>query len=923
MSNLEGTAIQVASLGSMLHGTPIQQILVILDTCYAGRGVADFGSVAQDHINSLRSNDQFARGFYAMAAARPKEEARQCFAQVLVDTLEDPPLSCGGDQQQYLYAYEILIETINQKFQTLRLKQRARLDAFNVQSAALFFRNLRYRTVPAGLDLQTQRRLTYIEHWGPRSRGTEIEAQPGWYFTGRTVVLTELVTWLTSPACDGKARVITAGPGSGKSAVLARIVTLSDPEYRRRVPLADVPPESIPREGLVDVAIHARQKTLRDCLDEIASQTGVSATSPEVLVDGLARGGCTRVIVLDALDEAIEPHEIARRLLRPLTLVASVRLIVGTRRETLEGLRGDLLAALGPAVVTLDLDDPKYIQPADLAEYVRRRLLAQDDPTRTSPYRDRPELASQIAHAVGEKAYPVFLIARLISQALLEAAGPIDVTRPDWKAFPTTVAAAFDEYLDRFGANKERVVDLFRPLAYAEGAGLPFENLWAPLTSALSEKIYRAGDVEWLMEHAGAFLVEATEDDRSVYRLYHQALIDHMRFPKRPLSEVQREFTETLIRQTPDRRDGGGKDWLQASPYVRQHLASHAAAAGMLGDLTTDALYLATAEPRRLLRAMDVSGGHLDAETSHVYQGASHNLLTASFAERASYLEMAARQNGLNSLADRFSRLPLPLPFSVRWARWQPSATHRVIARTDGSIKALAVGERAGRAVIVSGGFDDTVQAWDLELGVAVGEPLRGHEDWVSALALGKRAGRAVIVSGGGRGGTVRVWDLESGAAVGEPLRGHDGEVSALALGKRSGRAVIVSGGKDGTVRVWDLESGVAVGKPLRGHDGGVSALALGERAGRAVIVSGGDDGTVRVWDLESGVAVGEPLEGYRSWVNVLAVREWTGRAVIVSGGLDGKVQMWDLESSATVGEPLRGHDGGVSALEGSGWAAR
>ena len=84
----------------MLYDTPIHQILVILDTCHAGQGVADFGSVAQGHINALRSNDQLARGFYAMAAARPKEGARQSvFAQALVQTLEDPPLQCGGERQ--------------------------------------------------------------------------------------------------------------------------------------------------------------------------------------------------------------------------------------------------------------------------------------------------------------------------------------------------------------------------------------------------------------------------------------------------------------------------------------------------------------------------------------------------------------------------------------------------------------------------------------------------------------------------------------------------------------------------------------------------------------------------------------------------------------------------------------------------------
>ncbi len=88
------------------------------------RRVADFGSVVREHITSLRTNDQVVRGFYAMAAARAKDEARQgVFAQALTDTLEDPPLPCGGDQQKYLSAYEFIIEKINQKFKILSLNR--------------------------------------------------------------------------------------------------------------------------------------------------------------------------------------------------------------------------------------------------------------------------------------------------------------------------------------------------------------------------------------------------------------------------------------------------------------------------------------------------------------------------------------------------------------------------------------------------------------------------------------------------------------------------------------------------------------------------------------------------------------------------------------------------------------------------------
>jgi WD40 repeat protein len=101
------------------------------------------------------------------------------------------------------------------------------------------------------------------------------------------------------------------------------------------------------------------------------------------------------------------------------------------------------------------------------------------------------------------------------------------------------------------------------------------------------------------------------------------------------------------------------------------------------------------------------------------------------------------------------------------------------------------------------------VRVWDLKSGEPVLGPLTGHEGWVNAVAVGERQGRPVIVSGGGDR-TVRVWDLESGQPVLGPLTGHDGPVHAVALGERHGRLVIVSGSSDRTVRVWDLEAGHA-----------------------------------------------------------------------------------------------------------------
>jgi WD40 repeat protein len=88
------------------------------------------------------------------------------------------------------------------------------------------------------------------------------------------------------------------------------------------------------------------------------------------------------------------------------------------------------------------------------------------------------------------------------------------------------------------------------------------------------------------------------------------------------------------------------------------------------------------------------------------------------------------------------------------------------------------VGEVDGRAVIVSGSGDNTVRLWDAKDGTPIGEPLTGHEEYVSSVALGEVDGRAVIVSGSGDT-TVRLWYLKTSATHSIPLQS---QVPALAL---------------------------------------------------------------------------------------------------------------------------------------------
>lgn len=924
--DVAATALATEDLVRILCRGELRHLLLVLDTCAAGAGSAEAAALALQSIAYRHGGAGTATGLWFLASARRKDIAEDGrFARTLRAAV-DVTTARTGQRQQYLDLTE-LVKAVNERFEADGLGQRAELASGLVTGLAPFLPNSGYRESlpPIGTDLEIQRRVAtqdLVDHFGPRSRGVEFESEHGLYFSGRTRVLSELTRWLTSPEGDGRGRVVTGRPGCGKSAVLGRVVALSDPGYRTRFDLEGLDPATIIPEGCVAAAVHARHKRLDEVVERIADHLGVAVDGSAALLQELTRRGRKGppvVIVVDAVDEAGsdtaadagghgEPRRITRELLRPMSEIQGVRLLVGTRRE--------LVTPLGPTFRSIDLDRPGYrAEQNDVTEYVTKMLLAAEEPEVPSPYRDRPAHAAAVATGVAAKAAGVYLYARTTARTLRSDRAAVDIHRPGWADdLPSEIGEAFDDYLARFGPDEPRVRRMLLALAFSEGTGLPRGRIWTTLSTMLSGVTCTEADVSWALDVAEAYVAEVVDDDRrSVYRLYHKALAEHLRKTAgRETADIQSFVVEALVSVVPVMADGR-RDWFVAPPYVRQHLATHASAAGRLAELIEDPGFLLACETLGLLRALASVDGEAPRRIRTAFEQVAHRLTPdRALGARAADLQLSARRCEADELAHRIDRLGVSLPWTARWAWWSASGAHRVLSGHTKTVDCVAVGDLDERPVAVTGGVDATVRVWDLTTQRQIGDPMVMGVG-VSAVAIGELDDYTVALAGG-VDGSVRVWDLSSGQEYGKPLVGHTNGIEAIRIGALGERPVVLTASGDGTARIWDLAERRQLGADLSGHRRTVRDAALTELGGRPVAVTGGDDKAVRVWDLtevpDGGDARvdGSPLIGPAEAVTALCTGEVDGRTILLVGDKTGMLSLWDLAARRQIGEPAVAH---------------
>jgi WD40 repeat protein len=274
--------------------------------------------------------------------------------------------------------------------------------------------------------------------------------------------------------------------------------------------------------------------------------------------------------------------------------------------------------------------------------------------------------------------------------------------------------------------------------------------------------------------------------------------------------------------------------------------------------------------------------GHQDSVSSVAFSPDSKTLATGSGDKTV-------------RLWDTASRKPLGEPL-----RGHEGPVSSVAFSPDG--KTLATGSGNQPLVMRRGNrVDNTVRLWDTASHEPLGDPLRGHEHWVSSVAFSPD-GKTLAT--GSEDNTVRLWDTASRKPLGEPLRGHEGNVWSVAFSPDG--KTLASGSLDKTVRLWDTASRKPLGEPLRGHEENVWSVAFSPDG--KTLASGSLDKTVRLWDTASRKLLVEPLRGNEDAVVYSLAFSPDGKT-LASGSSDKTVRLWNTASRKPLGEPLRGHE--------------
>ncbi|MCX4457255.1 ATP-binding protein [Streptomyces sp. NBC_01340] len=604
--------------------------------------------------------------------------------------------------------------------------------------------------------------------------GSTEDYAPHPHIGGRAAALRALAAWRGAVPGAPRVVVLTGSSGSGRSRLLTGFLMLCEPEFRKRLPLDEMDPSTVPPELPAPAVPAPDGLTAAQVLWLLADHYELNATSTEDVYAELAALDEPVTVVVPDVDRAGpvraagEPTRLVREVLAPLAATETVRLLAEVPRP----LAAELAADLPPGTAQIiDLDAPEWADPEGLVRHAQAALNPEFGAPEL-PFTVDPAARLALGAAIGRRAETSPLVVQLAVHCILMAPEGFDPA--DESQLPTSVGEALDLHARRLGSDPQTLRLILAPLALAEADGIP-AHLWARLASAVAgQDMSRA--VAGGMLLAGPFVQpeeqpaeEAGQEDgtRTLLRLLHPALGDEIRAGLPNVRAAQTQIAMALLETVPE------QDWSKADPYVRDHIAGHTLGAGLLPQLLTDPGLFVHADPVPLRAAIEaVPTEELGAPARTYLRTAP--LLTrtqAPAALRAALLETAYVEDGLPDYAYAVHhRLGLDLPWQTLWSLPVPgisAVTVGSLPRPEGPTIPVAVlvvpadtpgahpvgePEDAARSAVLVHGLVGADDLGDTDPGLV----LRPSEEERAAAPLGLSRGADYL----------RVWDRASEEVV-------------------------------------------------------------------------------------------------------------------------------------------------------------
>ncbi|MFD3457005.1 AAA family ATPase [Streptomyces sp. NPDC058691] len=971
-------------------------VLLIIDACYSGAARRDITEVAHKIRSQRPDHSSRPSGFAVVVTAAEDQEAAEAeWGRHLRAIVTDPRTSVDNDPIFKPSAPGVpltdLMDAVAARMGNKHIPQRPDYAVASALSRD-FFRNPYRKAGVLRQALRPENDTIWLDGELRREPfGPALGRSPDWaarHFTGRVHSLRRIVTWLGS---HQEGLLAVTGPaGSGKSTLLSYLANLTIPDFCRELP-AEASAHPRPDHHSIHAAVHCRNSTLPHLMADLCIRLRPSGLEPPAggyttthafidAVEALAAEKGMLTLLFDGLDEAApgQSLDIARDLLQDLATRAGIKVVVGTRRRDRrptgdevapETLLDVLQRAASVDPVALD-QDPDTLE--DIRRYAEKVLRDPAD----SPYRhpENAELLQATARHIAERSDKLFLVASVYARSLARDGRLLPPERLD-SGMRSGIAELHELLGEQLAAldtrRPERVRDLLRPLALAQGAGLPFPDIWLTMANALRsdpyEGPYTQAELNTVRERTlGAFIVRDRESGQDVYRFQHQSFGSHL-LPVQDEQAVLHARIHTALVQLAT--EGASQDWASCDPYIKNHLASHAAAAGdgVLEDLMMDIDFLVHAEPSGIVPFVHARIGLVDEPA--LYLRVASEFGRRSSAERRALLRAAALRSH-PQLMSAVGREHPDLVWQDVWTDSVPEPAHRAwpsphggahaVAWTDGAnelIAACGVGEvrawdastgrvawvldtaasrRHARSLHSVGVVDDSygtlVFAADMDaIHVWSGPELQhiqrlfwgGHPDTVTAAVLNGVAYVAALDEG-----TLWVWSRP-------PKRTHlsrlhhvpvGDSARSLALVPVGERLVAVVGGRS-EISLWDVTKSRNGQRTVLarefGHlrmaepsgSGSVIVAALPDTRGSAAAwVAGADGKALKIWHLTD-VEL-DPLRIPRLPLSVPARVVTLGHSPdgpLLAAAAHGSIRIWNLKGTEYA--PLDGHSDAVRSL--------